>query len=139
MFLATRTRQMANCCSRYCILYFSILFLSIHSSAQKAYTVMDWKTDVTLNTYLIQQMKKQYDNRRLEFDKAITSRQNAEQYVEAVRNKFASLMPELPKKTKLNAKVTGVIRQNNYSIEKIVYESFPGHHVTCNLYLPNGS
>ncbi|MFL5772531.1 MAG: alpha/beta hydrolase family protein, partial [Flavisolibacter sp.] len=100
---------------------------------------MDWKTDVTLNTYLIQQMKKQYDNRRLEFDKAITSRQNADQYVEAVRNKFAGLLPEWPKKTKLNAKVTGVIRENNYSIEKIVYESFPGHHVTCNLYLPNGN
>src|SRR4051812_25967255 len=119
MFLETGIHQMANHFSRYLFLCFIFSLPFIHAGAQRPYNVMHWKTDVTLNTFLVQQMKKQYENRKLEFEKAIVSRQNTELYIESVRNKFASLLPELPKKTKLNAKVTGVIRHENYTIEKI--------------------
>lgn len=36
----------------------------------------------------------------------------------------------------LNAAVTGEIRHPRYAIEKLVYESLPGYHVTANLYRP---
>lgn len=37
----------------------------------------------------------------------------------------------------LNPRVTGQIRTESYTIEKVVYESLPGFYVTANLYRPN--
>ncbi|MFZ0303627.1 MAG: acetylxylan esterase [Terracidiphilus sp.] len=37
----------------------------------------------------------------------------------------------------LNARVTGQIRTESYTIEKVIYESLPGFFVTANLYRPN--
>lgn len=116
----------------------SILFilLSSISFSQKQYNVLDWKTDVTLNTFLIQKMHRQYSERRVEFNKAIKSKKATETYIENVRNKILKVVGSFPEKTSLNAKITGTIQRNGYKIEKIVYESFTNHHVTANLYLP---
>lgn len=40
-------------------------------------------------------------------------------------------------KTPLNPVKTGAIAGDGYMIEKIMYESMPNFHVTCNLYVPN--
>jgi hypothetical protein len=37
----------------------------------------------------------------------------------------------------LNARVTGELKNDSYTIEKIIYESLPGFYVTANLYRPN--
>ncbi|MGB8479136.1 MAG: acetylxylan esterase [Acidobacteriaceae bacterium] len=37
----------------------------------------------------------------------------------------------------LNARVTGEIRTDSYTIEKVIYESLPGFYVTANVYRPN--
>jgi len=118
------------------------IVLSLVASAkifsQKQFSVMDWKTDVTLNTYLVQQMHKQYDERRKNFDKALISKQSVTGYIESIKKKFLQILGDLPEQSSLNAKTTGTIRQDGYKIEKIVYESFPHHHVTSNLYIPAG-
>ncbi len=44
----------------------------------------------------------------------------------------------MPASTPLNARVTGRIQRIDYTVEKVIYESRPGHHVTSNLYLPAG-
>ena len=52
---------------------------------------------------------------------------------------LVTMVGHLPtEKTPLNAQVTGTITVpgENYKIEKVIYESRPGHHVTANLYLP---
>lgn len=38
----------------------------------------------------------------------------------------------------LNPQVTGILERNGYRIEKILFESQPGFHVTANFYLPEG-
>ena len=38
----------------------------------------------------------------------------------------------------LNARVTGTLEQDGYRIEKVLFESQRGFHVTANLYLPEG-
>src|SRR5262245_8546647 len=47
----------------------------------------------------------------------------------------AGLLP-LPTKTPLNAVVHGRIERDDYTIDRVFFESFPGHYVTGNLYLP---
>src|SRR5688572_26232040 len=42
----------------------------------------------------------------------------------------------LPKRTPLNAQITGKINRPQYTIEKIVFQSLPGLYVTGNFYLP---
>ncbi|MFP6581697.1 MAG: acetylxylan esterase [Candidatus Hydrogenedentota bacterium] len=44
----------------------------------------------------------------------------------------------LPEKTPLNAKVFGRVRHEDYSVEKVSYEAWPGYLVTGNLYRPVG-
>lgn len=109
--------------------------LSSVAFAQK-YKVMDWKTETTLNTYLVQQMLGQYDERMMAFEQALSSRSSLLAYAKEVREKFRSLAGILPPRSPLNAKVTGKINGDGYTIEKIVYESFANHHVTANLYIP---
>lgn len=49
---------------------------------------------------------------------------------------FASGLWPLPEKTPLNAKVFGLVDKGDYTVEKVYFESFPGHYVTGNLYKP---
>lgn len=44
----------------------------------------------------------------------------------------------MPTKTPANAKVHGKIDREDYTVEKVYLESFPGHFVTGNLYRPKG-
>jgi dienelactone hydrolase len=48
----------------------------------------------------------------------------------------ASGLYPLPEKTPLNAVIHGRIEQDDYTVEKVIFESLPGHFVTGNLYLP---
>lgn len=116
-----------------------ILSLSIgRSFSQKAFNVMDWKTDVSVNTHLVQQMQEQYAGRRVRLAKALSSRSSLVAYQREVRRKFRILLGDLPPRSSLNPKVTGQLQRDGYSIEKVVYESFPNHHVTASLYVPEG-
>ena len=47
----------------------------------------------------------------------------------------AGLYP-MPTKTPLNAVVHGRVERDDYTIDRVFFESFPGHYVTGSLYLP---
>jgi dienelactone hydrolase len=44
----------------------------------------------------------------------------------------------LPEKTPLNARIFGLIERDEYTVEKVFFESYPGFFVTGNLYRPKG-
>ncbi len=125
-----------NSMKQYLIILFICLVASSYS--QKSLNVLDWKTEYSLNTYLVQQMHAQYDARRTALAKALSSPVQMKAYMAAARKKYLSLLGELPARTPLNAVITGIIQEDSYTIEKIAYESFPSHHVTANLYIPKG-
>lgn len=99
---------------------------------------MNWKTEYTLRSYLLQKLHDRYDLRREALSVALESRENLKAYREECRRKYLDLLGSMPDKTPLNPRVTGRIIRNGYSVEKVIYESRPGHHVTSNLYLPDG-
>jgi len=47
----------------------------------------------------------------------------------------AGLWP-MPEKTPLRAMIHGLIEMDDYTVQKVAFESLPGHFVTGNLYLP---
>jgi dienelactone hydrolase len=69
---------------------------------------------------------------------ALKTKEDAQQYVAAVREKIKTCFGPLPEKTPLNARVTGVVDRDAYRIEKVIFESRPGFLVTANLYIPKG-
>ncbi len=57
---------------------------------------------------------------------------------EAVRAKLMAILGGLPSHDgPLHARVTGEIRDEFHTIEKVIFQSLPGIHVTANLYRPN--
>lgn len=74
-----------------------------------------------------------------EREEAIDQLQTKSDYLnrqEFVKDKLLKLMGTLPEKTPLNARVTGVIKKEDYRVEKLIYESIPGYYVTAALFLP---
>ena len=56
-----------------------------------------------------------------------------------LRRKALDVIGGLPEaKTPLNARVTGTIPMDGYRIDRLVFESLPGIHVTALVYVPNG-
>jgi cephalosporin-C deacetylase-like acetyl esterase len=56
-----------------------------------------------------------------------------------IRASFLAALGDLPEKTPLKARVVGRDRRDGYSVERVIYESRPGHHVTAAFYLPEGN
>jgi dienelactone hydrolase len=67
---------------------------------------------------------------------SIRTRAQAEAYVREVREKIRQCFGPFPEKTPLNARTTGVLERDLYTIEKVIFESRPGFPVTGNLYIP---
>ena len=68
---------------------------------------------------------------------SIRTRKQALAYQEEVLKAIRKSMFPRPRKTPLNAQITGVIERRGYRIEKVLFESRPDCLVTANLYLPN--
>ncbi len=105
---------------------------------QSDYTVFPWKQTFAVNSYLLRTVHEQYEMRRDEIKKTLTSKQDLIQYQNECKQKYWKLFGEVPFKTKLNPQIVGTINQKGYRIEKIIYESVPNRHVTVNFYVPDG-
>lgn len=68
------------------------------------------------------------------------SREQWEKRADEVRRQIlvATGLWPMPEKTPLNANVYGRVERDGYTVEKVYFESFPGHYVTGNLYRPTG-
>jgi len=75
----------------------------------------------------------------LDAQAALKTKADAEAYVRGVREKIATCFGKFPEKTPLNAKITGRLERDAYTIEKVIFESRPGFLVTANLYVPHAA
>ena len=68
---------------------------------------------------------------------AITTAAGLRQRQDYIRRTIIASLGGLPPlDTPLNARVTGIIEEDGFRIEKIIFESQPHHYVTANLYVP---
>ncbi|MEA1952111.1 MAG: prolyl oligopeptidase family serine peptidase, partial [Planctomycetota bacterium] len=94
------------------------------------------KPDGMLHRYLLQKAYKAFDAADKEYEKIKTPQQIAV-YQRRMHAFFVEQLGGFPKRTPLNAKVTGKLNRDGYRIEKIIYESQPRLYVTALLYLPD--
>ena len=116
-----------------------MIIISGHSYAQHKYDVLPWKSHVSLFQYLMQQVDRQYDQRLDNLNAAIESPVSICQYRDSRKERFLNLLGQLPPKEPLDVKITGKIKRDGYHIEKVIYQSFPHHHVTANLYVSDNT
>jgi len=76
--------------------------------------------------------------RRREAYEALDTEETARAWQEERREFFLRQLGGFPERTPLRAATAGELRGDGYRIEKVVFESRPGHRVTGNLYLPDG-
>ena len=74
--------------------------------------------------------------RRKELEGSLSSTEEADGRRQQLKRAYAELLGPLPAKSPLKPRVTGRIEKDGYRIEKILFQSQPGHHVTANLYIP---
>jgi dienelactone hydrolase len=88
-----------------------------------------------LDAYLKSAAFAALDKRKADYEKVKTP-QDIAAWQQARREFFERQLGGFPKRTPLNAKVTGKIEAEDYRVEKVIFESEPKHHVTGLLYLP---
>jgi dienelactone hydrolase len=89
-----------------------------------------------------------YERLRAECGKALEARrlvvaalrtpEDVRKRQEELRRRFVEALGGFPERTPLNARVVGGLRGEGHRVEKVIYESRPGHAVTGNVYLPEG-
>jgi len=68
---------------------------------------------------------------------ACTTKESLAARQKQVRAALVAALGGFPEKCPLNTVVTGRVPRDGYAVEKILFESQPGHHVTANLFLPD--
>jgi dienelactone hydrolase/pimeloyl-ACP methyl ester carboxylesterase len=90
-----------------------------------------------LHSFLLAECQKHFDARKAAVEKLKTPADVAARQ-ERLRKQFVAAIGGFPEKTPLNARTVGVLKRDGYRVEKVIYESSPDHHVTANLYVPDG-
>ncbi len=69
---------------------------------------------------------------------SIKTKEEHTAYVEKMRKDFIDAMGGLPydPSLPLNARITGVIEEEGFKIEKVIFQSRPNVYVTANMYIP---
>lgn len=118
------------------------MFCAVQAHAQDDLNVLPKEVDGVapqrlLHAYLLGEAKKSFDERRAIVAKLQTPADIRKRQVE-LKARFIDALGGFPEKSPLNAKVVGTLKGDGYRVEKVIFESRPQHHVTANLYLPEG-
>lgn len=92
-----------------------------------------------MRAYLRGLANESLDRRLKELDAALESPESIADYQEKRRRFLRWSLGEMPTKSPLNAHITGTIDADDFTIEKLIFESQPGFYVTANVYRPRGN
>lgn len=120
------------------ILLFILFLWDVGPVFAQDYNVLNWDGSTSWHTHLITQMHEQYNDRNDRVEQALNSSAEFSEYKAKLQNSYEPILGNFPDEAPLHAEVTGTILGEGYHIEKLFYESFPNHHVTANLYVPEG-
>jgi cephalosporin-C deacetylase-like acetyl esterase len=89
-----------------------------------------------LHDHLLAKAEEHFAAWQRAYDERKTPEQIAD-YQRTLREKFVEAIGGFPERTPLNAKVTGRVERDNFTVERVLFESEPGFYVTGALFLPD--
>ncbi|MHC4889398.1 MAG: prolyl oligopeptidase family serine peptidase [Planctomycetota bacterium] len=117
-------------------LVFTLVYVCIPCLAADRWAIGTSRTDRTLAEYFRAETAKLHDGCLADV-KTLDDWETKRQVYREQLFEMLSLDP-LPKKTDLKAVITGEVEHDEFTVEKIHYQSRPGLYVTGNLYIPKG-
>ena len=93
--------------------------------------------DEMLHRYLLAQARDHFEARRRAIA-AIKTPEDIARRQKDLRAFFLRSLGDMPERTPLNPRIVGTLKRDGYRVEKVIFESRPDHHVTANLYVPEG-
>jgi len=90
-----------------------------------------------MHAYWMRQVREALDRRAADHEKLKTPEQ-WDTYQKRMREFFFSQLGPMPQPTPLGPRCVGRLQRDGYAIEKVIYQSQPGHSVTALFYLPDG-
>ncbi len=128
-----------------CNLLTFVLLLTLQnaSQSQERFRILaeDFHSDKTnqmMRSYLRTQVHRALDARNSELNAALSSRQGIREYQAKRRDYLEKVFGGRPRLDAQTVRVTGTITGEQFTIEKVLFESQPGLIVTANLYRPAG-
>jgi hypothetical protein len=112
--------------------------LATSAMAQSNFNALGYQQSTAYFSNLMFDVHQKYNERTENFNRALNSKAEMQRYCSDVRARYQNILGEMPVACPLNAKITGRVKQNGFTMEKIVFESTQGRYVTANLYLPDG-
>ncbi len=93
--------------------------------------------EAMLEAYLLEKADAAFDARRARFE-ALETASDVAAYQERQRTFFWEQIGGEPERTPLNAETVDTLERDGYTVEKIIFESMPGFHVTGLMFVPEG-
>ena len=97
----------------------------------------DGPKTLMLHRYLLKHANDALDAREKAFEKIKTA-DEARAYQQRMREFFIERLGGFPERMPLEARTMGVIERDGYRVDKVIFASRPGMHVTGLLFLPPG-
>ena len=123
----------------HCLLGILLVFPAV-SAAQTHRVLPERLGNSTPATILHDHLLARADKHFAAWQQAYDARKTPEQiadYQRTLREKFVEAIGGFPERTPLNAKVTGRVARDAFSVEKVLFESEPGFYVTGAMFLPD--
>lgn len=126
-----------------CLVLGAAAWQAADAPGPSAFTVLDQQPapGPRVTAYLQYQLDRawQQDEARLAAYAAVQSAADLASLKRRTRERLLAAIGGLPEtRTPLNARVVGVVSAQGYRIEKVIFESVPGLHVTALVYVPDG-
>jgi cephalosporin-C deacetylase-like acetyl esterase len=86
----------------------------------------------------LQQQAYEHLDRRTEAYERLKTPADIRNHQTKLRDFFIKQLGGFPERSPLNSKTVRTIAADGYRIECVMFESLPDHHITANLYLPDG-
>ncbi|MCH9655428.1 MAG: prolyl oligopeptidase family serine peptidase [Planctomycetes bacterium] len=119
----------------------SVLAVSVYSEAAEDLNVLPEATGNVAEKgpvyHALQQQSYEASAKRTAAYEALKTPADCVAYQKRMKEFFRKQIGGFPEKTPLNPRVIGKLKGKGFRVENVIYESWPGHHVTANLYLPN--
>ena len=128
-----------------CLLTAALFAAPIHAAevpTPEMFRVLELQAEgPRITPYLAYQLERAwaFDAERQERFARVKTEADLRDLQDELRQKVLRVIGGLPDaKTPLNARVTGTIPMDGYRIDKLIFESLPGIHVTALVYVPDG-